>query len=199
MPDMRRFAAPCRLLRVGPVALCALSAHATLYRSVFPEDGVHGYFGWYEPLVAALSAASLLAVVIAAVAALRGHRSRLVAEFTAVSPTPPSACRLAALGVVWLTVQESVERSIAIGGFQLASFTRAGWVIVLVTALLAATVLTMLARAGCALASVLRSISFGTRRSKTATRDARREVRPHVRRRRALADRRGLRAPPTPA
>ena len=46
------------LLRLGPVALCALTAHAVLYRSLLPEDGVHGYFGWYEPLIAFLSAAS---------------------------------------------------------------------------------------------------------------------------------------------
>jgi len=197
MPNMCRFAVLGRLLRVGPIALCALSAHAMLYRSIFPEDGVHGYFGWYEPLVAALSAASFLAVAVAGVAALRGHRSRFVSEFAAVSPTRASASRLAALGAIWLIAQESIERSIAIGGLQLASFTPAGWVIVLATALLAATVFTMLARAGCALASVLVARSVRARRAQTAAKDARREVGAHVRRRRALADRRGLRAPPS--
>ena len=44
--------------------VCALVAHAAVYRSLVPDDGLHGYFGWYVPLVAVASLGSLLAVVV---------------------------------------------------------------------------------------------------------------------------------------
>ena len=42
------------------VAVVALATHAVVYRSLLPADGEHGYFGWYAPLVAGLSAVALL-------------------------------------------------------------------------------------------------------------------------------------------
>jgi hypothetical protein len=193
-----RFRAVGRLLGLGPITLCALSAHATLYRPVFPEDGIHGYFGWYEPLVAALWLASAFAVAAAAIALLRGHRSRVMSELASLRPTPFSAGSLAVLGVAWLLAQESAERSLASAGFAFADFTPADWAIVVATTMLAAAVLTMLAGAGRVLASALGSRAPQPTRP-TVTKSARRKVGSYVHTRRALADRRGLRAPPISA
>src|SRR5512133_1653631 len=68
------FDVPTRLI---PAAMCALGAHALLYGSFRPADGLHGYLGWYEP---ALAVAAIAAVVLLKPASLR---SRLPVEETA--------------------------------------------------------------------------------------------------------------------
>src|SRR5207253_7041432 len=50
-------------VRVLATAVCALATHALMYRTLWPSDAVHGYLGWYEPLVGALSLASLFGLV----------------------------------------------------------------------------------------------------------------------------------------
>src|SRR5438132_8175354 len=54
-------------------AILALAAHGAAYGTFLPRDGLHGYFGWYEPFVGALS---LLALAYLGVAAWRVARSR---------------------------------------------------------------------------------------------------------------------------
>jgi uncharacterized membrane protein YeiB len=107
-----------RLLRRLPAAVvCALAAHALVYRTVTPGDGSHGYFGWYEPVVAVASAACLcgLLVLVAVAAAARrlGRPVRLgVAE---PAPLAASARSLGAASLAVYVVQETVERSVASG------------------------------------------------------------------------------------
>ena len=182
------------LLRLGPVALCALTAHAALYRSIFPTTGVHGYFGWYEPAVAFLSLASALAVVAAAIAALLGRRSRTLAMLRATTPNAVSAVRLAALAIVWLVAQETIERSMGAASFAPATFDAGGWSIIVGASAIAAGALTLLARIGVAL--VASAIATAPKRFARPENVARWIVSVPPRRRRALADRRGLRAPP---
>jgi hypothetical protein len=182
------------LLRLGPVALCALTAHAALYWSLFPADGVHGYFGWYEPAVAALSIASALVVGVAAVAALLGRRSRVLAALRATPPTAMSGVRLAALAAGWLVVQETIERSVGAGQFELATFGIAGWSIIVGATIVAAGALTLLARIGAAF--VRAAASAPSRRFARSQSVVRWIASVPPRRRRPLADRRGLRAPP---
>jgi hypothetical protein len=107
-----------RLLRRLPAAVvCALAAHALVYRTVTPGDGSHGYFGWYELVVAVASAACLcgLLVLVAVAAAARrlGRPVRLgVAE---PAPLAASARSLGAASLAVYVVQETVERSVASG------------------------------------------------------------------------------------
>jgi hypothetical protein len=183
------------LLRLGPVALCALTAHAVLYHSLLPDDGVHGYFGWYEPLVAFLSAASAAVICIAAVAAGCGRRSRALAALRGTTPTTMSAARLAALGIGWLVAQETIERSVSAGGFDLATFNVGEWSIIVGTTTAAAAALTLLARIGVALVA---SVAGAPKCFVWAATVVRWIVSVPPRRRRPLADRRGLRAPPLP-
>jgi hypothetical protein len=165
-----------------------------LYRSLFPSDGVHGYFGWYEPAVAAVSLASALVVGVAAVAALLGRRSRALAGLRTTPPTAMSGVRLAALGVGWLVVQETIERSLSAGGFQLATFDIGGWAIIVGATIVAAGVLTLFARIGVALVRAVASAP--SRRFARSQAVVRWIASIPPRRRRPLADRRGLRAPP---
>jgi hypothetical protein len=182
------------LLRLGPVALCALTAHAALYRSLLPRDGAHGYLCWYEPAIALLSIGSAATVGIAAVAALLGRRSRTLATIRTAEQDSASALRLASLAVVWLVVQETVERSVGAGHFEPAAVAGGGWPIVVVVAAGAACVLTLLSRVGAAVANALaKQPPRIAARPQVVKRLIRRVV---PRRRRALADRRGLRAPP---
>jgi hypothetical protein len=200
MRPMRSSAAVRRLLRLGPIALCALSAHATLHRSLFPGDDVHGYLGWYEPLVAVLSAGSALVVLAATFAVIRRRPSRTLRELATLvdaRPTPAFASRLAAFGVAWLLLQETIERSVSAGRLEPATFGVSAWIVVVATASLAAAVLTVLARAGQALAGVLvRGRPERGSRPLLATWHL---ASAPPARRRALADRRGLRAPPCAA
>jgi hypothetical protein len=171
-----------------------LTAHAALYRSFRPGDGVHSYFGWYEPAVAVLSAASALVVVAAAVAAMLGRRSRTLAALRATPPTVRSAVRLAAFAIGWLVVQETIERSVGAGAFEPATFGAARWSIIVGATAIAAGALTLLARVSVALVVAL--VATTPKRVARLRGVARLTVSVPPRKRRALADRRGLRAPP---
>src|SRR5438105_11695987 len=105
--------------RVLPVALCALGAHATLYRSILPADGRHAYLGWYVSAVAVASFAAVLLVLALAAASFRGGaRARRVARALlpdSSSPLARSGVRLALASLAVLLVQESLEQSAALG------------------------------------------------------------------------------------
>src|SRR5512132_2704544 len=87
--------------RIVPAALCALGAHALLYGTVRPDDGLHGYFGWYEPAVA------LAGIAAASVARPLWLRT--------TAPVAETSRRLAATALAVLLAQESLERSFAAG------------------------------------------------------------------------------------
>jgi hypothetical protein len=130
------------LARLLSGAVCALGAHALLYGTLRPGDGLHGYFGWYEP-----------AIALAAVAAVL-----LVRPFRLRSPSPvgETARRLSTTALVVLLVQESLERSLAGGRPAFAAFTPAQ-LLVLVAGIAATALLLALAlRAGQAVVRLVR-------------------------------------------
>ncbi|HEY1366612.1 MAG TPA: hypothetical protein VGF23_05840 [Gaiellaceae bacterium] len=186
--------------RLPAAALCALAAHALVYGSLWPTDGAHGYFGWYEPVVAALSIAALLALVgLLAVAAAARRLGRPLVRATPGPPSPlgPVVRSRMLAALVFLFGQETLERSLQAGGPAPASFTPSGWLLLLVGVGAAAFVLTLALRLCRAAAE--RAIGRAT--------PARRPVRglapvgwslvPSTPRRpRPLAARRALRAPP---
>jgi hypothetical protein len=165
-----------------PAAVCALATHALVYGTLWPTDSVHGYFSWYEPVVVALSLGSLVAVAASVVLASRGRR---LPSF-GVRARP-----LAAASLAFLLAQETLERSVALGRLAAPSLAPSQWVLLFVGIAVTALALSVALRAGHALAVRL-------------------VARPHVRssavrtlvalvlpaRRRPLAERFGLRAPP---
>jgi hypothetical protein len=120
--------------------VCALVAHAAVYRSLVPDDGLHGYFGWYVPLVTVASLSSLLAVVVAGICS--GSRPARVIRLCL--PARSTTCRgrtvacLASGGLAFLLVQESLERSLATGAFSLATLDLSMWPVLLVVVVMAA-------------------------------------------------------------
>lgn len=128
--------------------VCALVAHTAVYRSVVPDDGLHGYFGWYVPLVAMASLCSLLAVVIGGLCP--GSRAaRLIARCV---PARSTTCRggtvagLALGGLAFFVVQESLERSLEAGAFSLATFSASIWPVLLGVLVVAATAILAVGR-----------------------------------------------------
>ena len=131
---------PVRLL---PAAVCALGAHALLYGTFRPGDGLHGYFGWYEPAVAV---ASLAAVVLLRPAWLR---TRLSIE--------ESARRVSTTALLVLLAQESLERSLQSGHPAFAVMTPSQWLVLLAGICATALVLALALRAGHVVVSLLRA------------------------------------------
>jgi hypothetical protein len=124
--------------------MCALVAHAALYASLAPGDGLHSYFAWYEPLVTVASVCSLLAIVASGVFARR-RVSRLIGVLLPARATRFQSRTVAGLAVgalAFLMAQESLERSVDAGAFTLATFGVATWpVLVAALGLSAAAVL----------------------------------------------------------
>jgi hypothetical protein len=145
------------------VALCALVAHAVVYQSLLPEDGAHGYFAWYAPVVVALSCISIFGFVLAIVVALGcGPESRpalLVRSILPVRPADGASAsrlfRLASGAVVFLFAQESLERSLSAGRLELASFAPTTLAVLVTTVLAAATCIALVERAMSSLAAVV--------------------------------------------
>jgi hypothetical protein len=132
------FVVPVRLLSA---AICALGAHALLYGSFRPADGVHGYLGWYEP---ALAVVAILAVVVVRPARLR---TRLpLGDAVRVLSTP---------ALVLVLLQESLERSLQLGHPAVVSMTPSGWLVLLVGIVGTALVLALALRAGQVVLSLL--------------------------------------------
>ena len=193
--------------RLLPVPLCALAGHAVLFDSLFPADGVHSYFGWYEPTIAALSLTSLLVLLVLVLVSLFGGESVRGAVSRFVTPAEGGrrmhlvdrALLLVLASATFLFVQESIETSVAAGRFDPA-FIPPGRLLLLLLALsvfagvvarvewwcrrLVARILGRVQASGCP-ARVGRATP-----PERAIRSGRR--------RHPLADRRGMRAPPLP-
>jgi hypothetical protein len=169
---------PGRLLSA---AICALGAHALLYGTFQPTDGIHRYLGWYQP---AIAVAAIVAVVVLRPVWLRTQL-----------PVGEAARRLSMLALVVLLVQESLERSVQAGHPAFVALTPSGWLVLLVGIAGTALVLALALRAGQAVVSLLRR-SRPAHARVVALRIAY-AVTP--RRRRPLAGSGALRAPPAPA
>jgi hypothetical protein len=172
-------------LATGP--LCALAAHAVVYRSLLPDGEVHRYLAWYEPLVGALSLVSIAALaVVLALAATGRPAFRADASWS----------RVAATGVAVFCAQESLEASLHAGAPRVAAFHAVTWVAVIAVVGLLAAAIVAATRAGALL------VRFALRRPRVRRTGAS-VTRPLVlepwRRRNPLADRRALRAPPLTA
>jgi hypothetical protein len=178
------------------VALCALAAHAVLYGSFSPGGAMHGYFGWYEPLVAGLTGLAVLAVGALVLAAALGHgRSRLRAVLPAPSATPGlQAARLAQAALISLFLQETFERSLALGHPAVPSFAPSTWLLVLVSLVAFAALLVLAGRLGTRIVSLVLGSPRRRLRSLALASPPRLRIAPQ--RRNPLAERRGLRAPP---
>jgi hypothetical protein len=94
--------------RVLEAAACALAAHALVYRTILPTGAAHGYFTWYEPVVAG---ASLLSFAWLVFAVLRAARRR---ELPA-APFGSTAGELFGSTFLFVLVQESLEGTAATG------------------------------------------------------------------------------------
>ena len=136
--------------RILLAAVCALVAHAAAFGTLWPHDGVHRYFGWYEPLVAALSLGAIagLALLLAAVvvARARGLRLRLPGLPVADRSLGALTAEIAVSGLVYLVIQESLERSLALGAPALGAFGPGQWLVVFAALGSAALVLALAVR-----------------------------------------------------
>lgn len=107
-------------------ALVAELAHSVIYGSAFPAGDAHHYFGWYVPLVAALSAGAVALVPVSlATRALTRGRISLSALPTEGGPESRlgAVVRLAASSALFLLVQESIERSFVPSAPHVATFS----------------------------------------------------------------------------
>ena len=109
------FGVPVRLLLA---AVCALGGHAVLYGTFRPGDGLHGYFGWYEP---ALAVVLLVALLVFRPAWLR---TRL--------PIGETVRQVSTTALFVLLAQESLERSLQAGQPAFAALTPSHWLVLLV-------------------------------------------------------------------
>jgi len=186
------------------VVVCALGGHAVLYRSLWPSDGVHSYFGWYEPAVGLLSAASLLLMAVLLAAAFLGPSSdRVVPLRRLLGPLRPAtpgrlapAARLAFASLLFLLVQESIERSVAFGRPAFVMFTPSALLLLLAALSSFAALVVFLTYSYVALLDqvVASARPRACARPLPPETGARSQRSP--RRRSPLARRRGLRAPP---
>jgi len=174
-----------RAVVVFPAAVCALATHGLVYRSLWPSDGAHGYFAWYEPLVGGLSLASLLAVGGLVLVAARGRR---------LPPLRLRARSLAYTSLAFLLAQETLERSAALGRIAPPSLSPAQWIVLVAGTAATAVALTAALRAGHAAVRRFLSPPAPPRPRSAPLRWSIVTVAP--RRPRPLAARSGLRAPP---
>jgi hypothetical protein len=131
-------------MRLLPAAICALGAHALLYGSFRPADGVHGYLGWYEP---ALALAAIAVVVLIRPVSLR---SRL--------PITETTRALASRALVIVLVQESLEQSLQVGHPTVAAMTPSAWLVLLTGLAATASALALALRAGQTVYSLLTDV-----------------------------------------
>lgn len=139
------------LRRLPAVAVCALAAHALIYQTLSPSDGVHGYFSWYEPALGAASLASLLGLLCllaAASAARRRGRPLRRPRQEAQRPVDVVIRALGAASLVFLLAQESLERTLATGHPTVALFTPSQWLVLLVGIASSSTGLALALRVG---------------------------------------------------
>jgi hypothetical protein len=192
--------------RLAPVAVCALVAHAALYGAWRPVDAGHAYLGWYEPVVLglALAAAALLAAALglAALSLWRPSLARgpaaLVDALGSAGRPGSSAMRLVPWGAAWLLAQETLERSLTSGGPAPAALDAAAWLLALGALTACAYALEWLAYWSRRLVRGALGQGDGRRVGGGAAARAVAPAAVDLRRRSPMAERRGLRAPPTP-
>lgn len=184
------------------VVVCAFAAHAVAYGSPWPSDAEHGYFAWYAPIIAAVSAVSLILPPVVLVLALTtGKESRLVrlvARFLPVHTRRSirgEVAVLAASAFGFLLVQESLERWLTAGRFEVPSFPPQTWLTFVAALVVFAVLVVLVERAVSSLADAICASGRASvpKACKTAPRP--RSVR-RRRRERPLAVHGGLRAPP---
>ena len=168
-------------MRLLSAAVCALGAHAIVYATLRPGDGLHGYLGWYE---SALALASVVALLVVRPARLLTRR-----------PVEETARRIAVGALLVLLAQESLERSVAAGRPTFVALTPSHWLLLLFAVAVTAVVLAFAFRAGQAVVALLvRNVP--ERRRVVATWSV---VTVSPRPARPLAGRFALRAPPAAA
>jgi hypothetical protein len=165
-------------MRLIPAAVCALGAHAFLYGTFRPSDGLHGYLGWYEPGVAIVALAVLILVRPARL------RTRL--------PIGETARSLSLMTLFVLLAQESIERTVSTGQPAFAVMTPSQWLVLIVGVAATALLLAFALRASQVVIQLLRPAR--TRATTTVTRWS--VVTFHRGPARPLAQRFALRAPP---
>jgi hypothetical protein len=170
------FGVPRRLV---PAAICALGAHAVLYGSFRPDDGLHGYLGWYEPVLAVAAIAAVVAIRPAPL------RSRL--------PIGDTARGLATWALLIVLVQESLERSVRVGHPAIAALTPSGWLVLVIGVTATAFALALALRAGQVVFSLVTGGEATRRLPLLVPRKATAVALPAAR---ALAGNVALRAPP---
>jgi hypothetical protein len=192
------------LRRLLPVALCALGGHFALYQSLRPSTGDHAYLAWYEPLLVGLSLAALVALGALLVAAVLGRddlrRAVVRVLLPATAPSTPVSVRAIRLGLAsigFLVAQETFERTVAEGRVAPAAFAPSQLAVVLVVIAAVAALVAFLERScshliALVVAPRLVTVTWLERIFIPADRPRR------TRRRNALAELRGLRAPPLP-
>lgn len=192
------------LRHAAAVTICALTAHAVAYGSLFPQGGEHRYFGWYAPLVAALSAAALVGVLLAlAVALVLGPTSGAASVLRSVLPARPresssvaGVLSLASAALAFLAVQESLERSLAANRPELVSFSPGTLGLLVAIVLVAAAVVVAVQRLVSSLAEAVLRVTRARQARPASTSGGRRGVFSAPRPRSPLAVHAGLRAPP---
>ncbi len=165
-------------MRLIPAAVCALGAHALLYGTFRPEDGLHGYLGWYEPALAIVALAVLLVVRPTCL------RTRL--------PIGETARSLSMTTFFVLLAQESIERSVQTSQPAFAVMTPSQWLVLFVGVAATALLLAFALRAGQVVIRLMRPAR--TRAKTTVARWS--VVTIHRGPARPLAQRFALRAPP---
>jgi hypothetical protein len=192
------------LRHVAAITACALVAHAVAYGSLVPQGAEHRYFGWYAPLVATLSAAALLGMLLAlTIALLLGPTSRAASVVRSILPSrseddPPVAghLRLASAALVFLAVQESLERSLAAGRVELVSFAPATLALLVGVVVVAAAVVVLVQQIVSSLAEVVLRLVRARRAGSASPVAPRRSALLARRSGSVLALNAGLRAPP---
>jgi hypothetical protein len=193
------------LRQLLPAALCALGGHLALYRTLLPTTGDHAYLAWYEPLVAGLTLAALVAFALLLLAAVLGRDPlrravvRVLAPATArAQPGTTRAVRLALASIAFLVAQETFERTLAEGRAAPAVFGPSQLLLVLAVVSLLAGVVALVERSCSQLAALVARDRPGLAPRLVALSFP--AAQPFLaRRRHPLAELRGLRAPPFPA
>jgi hypothetical protein len=169
-------------MRLLSAAVCALGAHAIVYATLRPGDGLHGYLGWYESAVAFASVAALLVV----------RPTRLLTR----RPVEEAARRIGVSALLVLLAQESLERSIEAGRPTFVALTPSQWLLLLFAVAVTALLLAFAFRAGQAVVALLVRKPAPRRRTAAAAWSV---VTVSARPARPLALRFALRAPPAAA
>jgi len=182
-----------RFGHVLAAAVCALVGHAALFQSFHPTDHAHGYLSWYQPLIAGLSGAAVLALAGLLVLGLLGRRIPIPAASVHRRSFDQVAIRIGTSGVAFLVVQETIERSVVAGAPVAPSFAAGRWLLVLVVVAASAAVLAFLA---CWSERAVRKVLGETPKEAPGTVASWSTVPGTPRRSRPLALRAALRAPP---